>query len=88
MQSVAAPPPKSNQLEMTSSRDYVDKFVPPANRPLLETVLDQGDDTERHLLEIAHYITDWEVKLVGPLGLTREEVEGIKERTSDPELRK
>ena len=71
-----------------SYRDYVDKFVPPANRPLLETVLDQGDDTERHLLEIAHYITDWEVKLVGPLGLTREEVEGIKGRTSNPELRR
>ena len=70
-----------------SYRGYVDKFVPPANRPLLETVLDQGDDTERHLLEIAHYIIDWEVKLVGPLGLTREEVKGIKE-ISDPELRK
>ena len=68
----------------------MDKFVPPPNRPLLETVLDQlhSDGTERHLLEIAHYITDWEVKLVVPLGLTREEVEGIKERLSDPELRK
>ena len=71
-----------------SYKDYVDKFVPPANRPLLETVLDQGDDTERHLLEIAHYITDWEVKLVRPLGLTNEEVEDIKAKITDPELRR
>ena len=67
---------QKSYLVHPSYRDYVDKFVPPPNRPLLESVLDQGDDTERHLLEIAHYITDWEVKLVGPLGLTREEVHG------------
>ena len=50
-------------------------------------VLDQGDDTERHLVEIAKYITLWEEKLVVPLGLTREDVHTINE-VSKPELKR
>ena len=72
---------------MSTAQAYVDRCVPPAKRPLLETVLGQGDDTERHLLEIAPYIIDWEVKLVWPLRLTRRDVVNIKE-ISDPELRR
>ena len=67
--------------------DYIYKFIPPHNRSLLDAVIDQGDDCESHLLEIAKYITQWEEKLVGPLGLTREEVDSINE-VSKTELRK
>lgn len=70
-----------------SYQEYVDKFIPSPQRWKLSEQLDFDDDAERDLLEIAKGITEWEEKLVGPLEITKEEGDDIKEEAK-PELRR
>ena len=67
---------------------YVERYVPTANRSLLGRELDDGDDTEAHMIKIAKYLINWEVQLQGLLELTREEVHDIKEGREDDELKR
>ena len=69
-------------------KEYVTKLIPIANQPLLEVIIDEGSDTDLHLHTIAKSITEWEMKLVGPLELTREEVADIKAEVQQPLLRR
>ena len=62
-----------------SASDYANKYITPHNHLKLDEVLDSDNQNDRDLREIAECITDWEVKLVNPLGLTRAQVDDIKE---------
>lgn len=67
--------------------EYVSRYIPPENQWRLDDVLDGDDESETHLIEIAKPMTQWEVKLVGPLQLTPGEVGDINE-IRKPELRR
>ena len=44
--------------------------------------------SDQHILELADKIIRWEEDLVGPLELTREEINDIHEETSKPKLKR
>ena len=62
---------------------FLDKLIPQSKRGLLENEVE-----EQHQLEIAADIVNWEVKLVGPLGITSSEIQAIKRENTEEELRK
>ena len=68
---------------------FVNRYIPNSKQPLLSEILDHGDDTESHLLELAQSIYEWEEKLVGPLKLTSVDVNDIHEiHHNKPELKR
>ena len=64
--------------------------LPASARPLLEQQLDwDNEGVDKDLIEIAHHMLDWEVKLCSHLGLTTIDVHDIKEKNSGkPELQR
>lgn len=58
--------------------------------PHLEKMLDwDNDGVKKDLYEIARHLTEWEVKLVAPLGLTPTEVSDIGVKyPREPELQR
>ena len=70
---------------MSQAQDYVDHYIPDVSkRKKLYEVLTDGD-----IPAIAVEMSDWEVKLVSPLGLTPGEVTSIHQQfagTRQPEL--
>lgn len=68
--------------------EFVKKYIPDESvRPLLKEVLDDGNETDAHLYQIAEKLLLWEESLVGPLGLNRSDVEIIND-IKKPELRR
>ncbi len=68
--------------------EYVCELIPQQHRWKLEQVLDWDNKCDRDLLEIAERITQWEVKLAGPLSLTPEEIDDINVLPGAPVLKR
>ena len=71
---------------MNDSAGYV-LSLPPAVRPYLEYQLDWDNDVDADLIEIAHHMLDWEVKLPTHLKLTDVDISDIK-YLKGPELQR
>ena len=70
---------------MTDLGPYLE-MIPSHNRCKLDEELDDDNDYDRDLIEIAQYITKWEVKLKAPLELTDRDLCRIAQQT-DPVLK-
>ena len=63
---------------------FLDKLIPQSKHGLLEDTVEE----QQHQLDIAADIVNWEVNLVGPLGITGSEIKTIKSNHTEEELRK
>ena len=74
------PPPQRSRQYL----DFVGHYLPDPN---LQGRLNEqiGEQDAR---KIAKSMTQWEIKLAGPLGLTRQEIEDLNEEERRPQIRR